>query len=86
MADLLVAFAVVQAIFSCYTAGAIADARDRSIAWWRFIGLVLGVVGVFLVYTLPPVYGGSCPRCAEPFRLWATVCPRCQVALTEPIA
>jgi drug/metabolite transporter superfamily protein YnfA len=79
MAGLIFAIVIVQAIFSCYAACLIADARDRSVMWWGFVGLVLGVFGVFITYTLPPVYGGSCPRCAEPVRIAATVCPYCQL-------
>ncbi|HEX3898324.1 MAG TPA: hypothetical protein VHW74_04080 [Mycobacteriales bacterium] len=83
MAGVIVVVALAIAALSAWAGAQIADARDRTELVWGAISFLIGPVGLLIAYLMPPVYGGSCPRCAEPFRLQATMCPACHATLVR---
>lgn len=91
--NFLLSYLVILLISGGIT-GFIADKKGYSLYGYFFVGLVLGVLGIVLIYVLPSTpekieekklqsrAGRKCPMCAEVVKAEAQICRYCRHELS----
>ena len=69
-------FYVLVAIICAVASYSIARSKNRNPTAWLFAGLLLSIVGLFILLLLPAI-GKKCPQCAEFAQPDAKVCRIC---------
>ena len=70
---------------SIVATGVIDRGKERNVALWLVVGLLLGPVG-FLLALANPRGGKECPECAKMVRKGAIACKNCGVDFDQPRA
>lgn len=65
---------------------AIARRKERSFAAWYVFGLALWPAAILAAVVVGNPHRRRCPRCAEPVRREAVVCPHCRTDLSSRTA